>query len=297
MDWVFETVAGTVGFAEGPAWDGEAVLFADIPASRIMRYSPQTGATFVYREETLEGNGLIFDADGNLYGCQGGSDGRRVVRYDAERETVVADRFEGKRLNSPNDLAFDPQGRLWFSDPRYGDFRADLELDHESVYRADPQPDGSWSLHRATFDTTRPNGLLVSPNGKTLYVAQSEYGTDRKRELRAYPIHPDGSLGEYGVLHNFYPHRGIDGMCLDSEGNIVATAGWAESGPGPMIYVFSPTGRVLATHPVPFDRPTNCTWGGPELSTLYVTTGTGHLLAAETDRQGYLIYPAAGRKR
>ncbi|MFN3649554.1 MAG: SMP-30/gluconolactonase/LRE family protein [Armatimonadota bacterium] len=297
MDWVFETVAGPVGFAEGPAWDGEAVLFADIPASRIMRYSPKTGETTVYREGTFEGNGLIFDADGRLYGCQGGGGERRVVRYDADGETVIADRFEGRRLNSPNDLAFDPQGRLWFTDPRYGDFREDMELDHESVYRADPQPDGGWSLHRVTWDTTRPNGLLVSPDGRTLYVAQSEYGADRKRELRAYPIHDDGSLGEHGVLHNFYPHRGIDGMCLDAEGNIVATAGWAESGPGPMIYVFSPTGRVLATHPVPYDRPTNCTWGGPTLSTLYVTTGTGHLLAAETGRQVYLIYPAAGRKR
>lgn len=282
-------MAGPFGFTEGPAWDGGTLLFSDIPSSRILRYSPASGETAVYREGTGEGNGLMFDAAGRLYGCQGG--GRAVVRYEEDGRTIIiADRFEGRRLNSPNDLAFDSQGRLWFTDPRYGDLRSDMELDHESVFRADPQPDGSWSLQRMTYDTTRPNGLLISPDGGILYVAQSEYGDDRKRELRAYPIHADGNLGRYSVLHNFYPHRGIDGMCLDAEGNIVATAGWQESGPGPMIYVFAPNGRVLETHPVPFDRPTNCTWGGAGLATLYVTAGTGHLLAARTERKGSLLY-------
>jgi gluconolactonase len=295
MEWTLEVVAGPFGFTEGPAWEGETLLFADIPADRILRYDPRTGETTVYREGTHEGNGLMLDALGRLYGCQGGSEGRRIVRYEPDGGvTVVADRFEGRRLNSPNDLAFDRQGRLWFTDPRYGDSREDMELEHESVYRADPLPDGSWTLHRVTFDTTRPNGLLISPDGGTLYVAQSEYGVDRKRELRAYPIREDGSVGEHRVLHNFYPHRGIDGMCLDAEGNLIATAGWDASGPGSMLYVFAPSGRVLETHPVPFDRPTNCTWGGPELSTLYVTVATGHVLAAETGRRGYLIYPPVG---
>ena len=300
MDWQFEIAAGPFAFTEGPAWDGEGVYFSDIPTSRILRYDPTAYETAVYREGTCEGNGLMLDASGSLYGCQGGSGGRRVVRYEPDgRVTVIADRFEGKQLNSPNDLAFDARGRLWFTDPRYGDFRDDLELDHESVYRADPQPGAQgtlqWTLQRMTFDTTRPNGLLISPDQRTLYVAQSEYGEERKRELRAYPILENGTLGSYGVLHNFDPHRGIDGMCLDAEGNIVATAGWQESGPGPMIYVFAPNGRVLETHPVPFDRPTNCTWGGPDLETLYVTTGTGHLLAAQTGRTGYLVHPSAAR--
>ncbi len=298
MDWEFRVVAGPFGFTEGPAWDGQALLFSDIPSSRILRYDPATGGTSVYREDTHEGNGLIFGPDGDLYGCQGGAGGRRIVRYERSGGvTVIADRFEGRRLNSPNDLAFDPQGRLWFTDPRYGDFRDDMELDHESVYRCEPRTHGSWSIERVTFDTTRPNGLLVTPDGKTLLVAQSEYGVDRKRELRAYPIREDGTLGRYEVLHNFYPHRGIDGMCLDGEGNIVATAGWAESGPGPMLYLFAPNGRVLDTHPVPFDRPTNCTWGGPDLTTLYVTVGTGHLLATDAGRSGYLVYPPTARRQ
>jgi len=289
-EWQFEIVAGPFGFTEGPAWDGETLFFSDIPSSRILRYDPRTGETGVHREGTSEGNGLTLDAQGQLYGCQGGTgpgEGRRVVRYEPDGSvTVIADRFEGRRLNSPNDLVFDARGRLWFTDPRYGDVRDDMELEHESVFRADPQPDGSWTLHRMTRDTTRPNGLLVTPDLRWLYVAQSEYGLDRKRELRAYPIREDGTLGEHSVLHNFYPHRGIDGMTLDSEGNIIATAGWQESGPGPMLYVFAPNGRVLETHPVPFDRPTNCTWGGPDLSTLYVTVATGHLLAVRTERRG-----------
>lgn len=295
MDWTFEVVAGPFGFTEGPAWDGEALLFADIPTHRILRFDPATREVTTHRTDTHEGNGLMFDAGGSLYGCQGGTGGRRIVRYEKDGTTTpIVSRFESKLLNSPNDLAFDTQGRLWFTDPRYGDFRADMELDHESVFRAVSTESGEWAVERVTFDTTRPNGLLISPDQTTLYVAQSEYGENKKRELRAYPILEDGHLGPYRVLHNFYPHRGIDGMCLDADGNIVATAGWQESGPGPMIYVFSPSGRVLETHPVPFDRPTNCTWGGPALDTLYVTVGTGHLLTTRTGRRAHLVYPATG---
>jgi gluconolactonase len=289
MTWNFELVAGPFSFTEGPAWDGEAVLFTDIPTSRIMRYDPEMGSCAVFRTGTNEANGLMFDKEGQLYACEGG--GRRMVRYNADGSaTVIADRFEGKRLNSPNDLAFDRQGRLWFTDPRYGEREDDLELDHQSVYRADPQADGSWRLHRVTYDTTKPNGLLISPDQKWLYVAQSHYGEGNKRELRAYPLNDDGTAGPYQVLHNFYPHRGIDGMCLDIEGNIIVTAGWQQSGPGPMIYVFAPNGRVLETHPVPVDRPTNCTFGDADLKTLYVTA-SGCLFRVRTEHQGYLIFP------
>lgn len=292
MTWEFEVLAAPMGLTEGPAWDGSGLLFTNIPNSRIMRYAADSGEISVFRTETNKANGLMFDKAGNLYGCEGG--GRRIVRYDANGETVtIAERFEGKRLNSPNDLAIDNAGRIWFTDPRYGDFRDDMELDHESVYRLDPQSDGDWSITRMTFDTTAPNGLLLSPDNRTLYVAQSKYGEGQKRELRAYPILEDGSLGEGQVLHNFYPHRGIDGMCLDSEGNLVACAGWELGGPGGMIYVFAPNGRVLETHPLPCQRPTNCTFGGPDLQDLYVTSIEGHLLRAHTDRRGLLLYPPA----
>lgn len=279
MAWHFELIAGPFGgITEGPVWEGATLLFSNIRNNRLMRYDPNTGACTVVRTGTNEGNGLVLDGEGQVYCCEGGSEGRRVVRYRSDGTTdVIADRFEGKRLNSPNDLTFDAQGRLWFTDPRYGDYRDDMELDHESVYRCDPQPGGRWTIHRMTYDTTSPNGLVISHDQKTLYVAQSKYGVNEKRELRVYSILDDGTLGQYNILHNFYPHRGIDGMCLDPDGNIIATAGWEQSGPGPMIYVFAPNGRVLATHPVPVDRPTNCCLGDPDLCSLYVTTIGGHL--------------------
>ena len=299
MSWEFEQVAGPYGFTEGPAWNGEAVLFTDISTSRVMRYDPASGECTTFRSGTNEANGLIFDKDGDLYACEGstlftdGEGGRRVSRYNADgTTTVVAQEFERKRLNSPNDLAFDARGRLWFTDPRYGEETADLELDHRSVYRLDPLGDDSWEIARVTYDTTSPNGILVSRDGTWLYVAQSAYGDNNPRELRRYPINDDGSTGACEVLHNFYPHRGIDGMCWDSDGNIIATAGWEESGPGPMLYVFAPNGRVLETHPLPTDQPTNCTFGDPDLQTLYVTAG-GCLFRTRPGRKGYLIYPSS----
>jgi gluconolactonase len=293
MSWEFEHVAGPFTLAEGPVWDGKTLLFTDIRASRIMRYDPQTGRCDVYRTDTHNANGLRMDGVGRVYACEGG--GRRTTRDEPDGSvTVLADRFEGKKLNSPNDIAIDTRGRVWFTDPRYDppelfEDGGALELGHESVYCLDPAADGAWAIRRMTFDTTKPNGLLLSPDEKTLYVAQSHYGEGNKRELRAYPIRDDDTLGAYDVLHNFYPHRGIDGMTLDAEGNIVATAGWQQSGPGPMIYVFAPNGRVLETHPVPEDRPTNCTFGGEDLSTLYVTTIGGWLLRAKTHRKGIVI--------
>jgi gluconolactonase len=291
MSWEFEKVAGPYRFTEGPAWDGSGMLFSDIPNNRIMRFDPETGQTTEHISNTNEANGLMFDKDGLLYACEGG--GRCLSRYDRDgARSVLCDSFEGKRLNSPNDVAIDTQGRAWFTDPRYGGNRENMELDHESVFRLDPQDDGSWTVKRITFDTTRPNGLLVSPDSKTLYVAESDPGEGEKRELRAYPINDDGTVGDYEILHNFFPHRGIDGMCLDTEGNLVATAGSTRSGPGPMIYVFAPSGRVLETHPMEVD-PTNCTFGDADLQTLYVTNAPGELWRARTDRKGWLIYPSA----
>lgn len=301
MSWNFELLVEPYGgVSEGPAWDGSGLLFTQIHACRIMRWDPATRACTVFRENTNYTNGLMFDRDGRLYACQGG--GRAVVRYERDGGlTVLADRYEGKRLNLPNDLAIDLEGRIWFTDPWYegaaGPWSRDrslMELDHESVYRLDPQPDGSWSIHRVTFDTTRPNGILFSLDYRTLYVAQSGRLPEEKRELRAYPVRGDGTLGPCQVLHDFGEWRGIDGMCLDTEGHIIATAGTSEGGPGPMIYVFSPSGEILERHPVPCSKPTNCTFGDSDLKTLYVTSIEGHLFRARTERQGRLLYPPLG---
>jgi gluconolactonase len=284
MEWKFERVAGPFKFTEGPVWDGTAVLFTDIPNCRIMRYDPASGTFAEYRTDTNEANGLALDREGRLYACE--VIGRRIARYEPDgTSSTVADAYDGRRLNSPNDLVVDPQGRIWFTDPRYRTTMPPMELDHESVYRLDPQPDGFWTVVRMTYDTTRPNGLIVTPDMKTLYVAQSENRPEGPRELRAYPILEGGTLDEYDVLHDFGSHRAIDGMTLDEDGNIVATAGSEQSGPGSMVYVFAPSGRVLETHPTPAS-PTNCTFGDGDLQTLYVTATDGCLYRARTGRRG-----------
>ena len=300
MRWKFELLMkpSAVPLTEGPVWDGEHLYFTHIRASRIMRYDPKSGALGEWRTGTNRTNGLAFDEQGRLFGCCSG--GRTIVRFDPDgRIVTIADRVESKKLNTPNDLAIDRKGRIWFTNPwNEGNIDATerQELDNRSVLRADPRPDGNYTVTRVTFDTTQPNGVLVSQDQSTLYVAESGYASDVNRELRAYPIREDGSLGTYSTLFTWGAdakglHRGIDGMCLDRDGNIVATAGWEVSGAGPMIYVFTPRGRVLETHPVPANRPTNCCFGGPDLTTLFVTTTQGHFFKAQTDRVGWAMYP------
>ena len=300
MSWQFQLLNKPWGgVTEGPVWDGEALYYTHIPTSRIMRFDPKTEEITQARGDTNRTNGLCYDAGGRLFGCCSG--GRAIVRFDPDGTTAtIADRLDGKKISTPNDLAVDRQGRVWFTNPwNAGNIDATEieELDHRSVLRADPQPDGSYSVSRVTFDTTMPNGVLVSIDQRTLYVAESNSDrNDIDRELRAYPIKDDGSLGPYRVLHAFSKdstgvHRGIDGMCLDIDGNIIATAGWNRAGPGPLIYVFSPNGRVIETHRVPCDMPTNCCFGGPGMTTLFMTSLNGQLFRAETDRVGWAMYP------
>jgi gluconolactonase len=300
MSWKFELLMKPEGelITEGPVWTGEEILFTHIRKSRILRYDLKSGAITVWREGTNRTNGLCFDAHGRLFGCCSG--GRSILRFDADgKNTVIADRVDGRKLSTPNDLAIDRKGRIWFTNPvNEGNWDPTEveELDNRSVLRADPQQDGSYTVTRVTFDTTQPNGILVSQDQRTLYVAESGYTRGIARELRAYPIKGDGSLGTPDVLFTWGEdargvHRGIDGMCLDADGNIVATAGWEVSGPGPMLYVFSPNGRVLETHPVAANRPTNVCFGGADMSTVFVTSTNGHFFKAQTHRTGWAMYP------
>jgi gluconolactonase len=300
MSWKFELLMKPEGelITEGPVWTGEEILFTHIRKSRILRYDLKSGAITVWREGTNRTNGLCFDAHGRLFGCCSG--GRSILRFDADgKNTVIADRVGGRKLSTPNDLAIDRKGRIWFTNPvNEGNWDPTEveELDNRSVLRADPQQDGSYTVTRVTFDTTQPNGILVSRDQRTLYVAESGYTRGIARELRAYPIKGDGSLGTPDVLFTWGEdargvHRGIDGMCLDADGNIVATAGWEVSGPGPMLYVFSPNGRVLETHPVAANRPTNVCFGGADMSTVFVTSTNGHFFKAQTHRTGWAMYP------
>ena len=300
MSWRFELVEKPYGgVTEGPIWDGSSLLFTHIPTSRIMIYDLEFEEISEAITNTNHTNGLAYDSEGNLYGCCSG--GRSIVKFnDDGSTTTIANEVDGHKLNTPNDLAVDRKGRIWFTNPWNAgniDPSEVEELDNRSVLMSEPNPDGTYTTSRVTFDTTMPNGILVSRDQKTLYVAESNSERlDIDRELRAYPIKDDGTLGDYVTLHTFGSdkgavHRGIDGMCLDADGNIVATAGWESAGPGPMVYVFSPEGRILETHPISCNRPTNCCFGGPDMTTLFVTSTDGHFYRAETDRVGWAIYP------
>ena len=270
MSWQWDLVHHHEFITEGPVWDGRYLFYSEIGASRTWRYDPDSGERVVWREHTGRANGMLRAPGGGLLACEGG--GRRVVRYRADAPAeVIADRFEGKQFNEPNDLAQADSGRIWFTDPNYGG--RPMQLDHESVYCVDP---GS-PPRRVTFDTNRPNGVLLNADESELYVAESPHRLGQRRQLRAYPIAADGSLDGHRVLHDFGFGRGVDGMTRTTEGLIVATAGHHERGPGPMIYVFEPSGRVVSTHPSPADRPTNCTFAEAGRGVLYVTFAGGEL--------------------
>lgn len=295
MSWDFEKVAGPYGSpTDGPVWDGEALLFTqltfpfNVANNRILRYDPSSGDVTDFRRWTNRTCGLAFSRSGVLYGAQSG--GRRLVRFNADGSTSpLAHKLGGIYHNQPKDLVVDSQDRIWFCDP-HGDLREAMnpqihdKLDHASVLRLEsPSLDGS--ITRLTYDTDAPMALALSPDERTLYVAESSEEPDGPRDLRAYSLLANGALGQYRLLHTFGRdggegrggvHRGIYGMCLDKDGNVVAVAGGEEAGPGPMAYVITPEGRILGSHPLP-EAPTNCAFGGPESNDLYVTTIEGSL--------------------
>lgn len=285
--WEFERVAGPFGRTEGPVWNGSILQFTDIPNDVIYAFDPTDGSCKVAYTDTNGAIGMALGPDAALYVCEGGA--RRVVRYEpGGRRHCVAATYQEDRLNRPNDLVFDASGRLWFTDNTYGMAPEDRELDHESVYRIDPQH--RKKPERMTFDTRKPNGILISRSQEYLFVADSPLvhrdQSDGPPQLRAYPIEPDETLGEYEVIHDYQTHRGIDGMCLDEDGNILAAAGSEDGGPGPRIDVFAENGELLDSHPVPTSAPTNCAFGGPDLRTLYATDLDGYLLRSPLDRTG-----------
>jgi gluconolactonase len=156
-------------------------------------------------------------------------------------------------------------------------------LEHASVLRLDHEAARKlWDLRRVTFDTRAPRAVAVSADGCTLYVAETDNSPGGARELRAYSLEHGEVVGAPVVMHTFGEdhrgvHRGIEGLCLDARGNVLACAGWSRSGPGSMIYVFAPGGEILGSHRVPGDAPVNCAFGDADLATLYVTTGSGEL--------------------
>jgi gluconolactonase len=276
-----EKVWGEGSFTEGPAYGPDrCVYFSDI-GNRIMKYDPATGKTTVYREPSGRANGLDFDAQGRLVACEGANTGgnRRVSITDKDGKVrTLADRWQGKRFNSPNDLTIDTKGRVYFTDPRYvGD--EPREIPTESVYRIDP--DGT--VTQIITDVQKPNGIILAPDMKTLYLADNN--PTGNRHLLAFALKPDGTVGPKRVLHDFGKGRGIDGMCVDVKGNIYATAG---TGKAAGVYVFSPEGKQLAFIPTPED-PTNCVFGGKDRKTLYITAGKS-LYRIRLKIEGFAVY-------
>jgi gluconolactonase len=287
MPWDFELVAGpTGGLTDGPIWDGRGLIYTDMGSSAIQRYDPATNRVTVFRPFWTRMKGLALGPDGMLYGCQSGS--RRLVRFNRDGSaSPLQARLDGKMHNAPDDLVIDRQGRIWFSDPHDEARGPEVRpmLDHASVLRAERTGWSMWTLTRMTFDTTCPRAVLLSEDERTLYVAESPAGPDASPELRSYSLLDNDALGEPRVLHRFgRGERGVDGMCWDTAGNIVAAAGSSAAGPGPMLYVFAPRGEILETEGAPADEPTNCSFGDSDLRTLYVTTSEGHLFRGRVAR-------------
>jgi gluconolactonase len=247
-----EKIADGFAFTEGPACDGKGNLyFTDIPNEKIMKWSVH-GELSTFRENSGRANGLYFDDEGNLLVCEGGN--RRLTSISPEGEvTVLADSYQGKKLNSPNDLWIHPDGGIYFSDPRYGS-EDDLELDGFYVFYL---PTEGGKPIRVIDDLVKPNGVIGTSDGKWLYVADAGDGKTYR-----YAIQPDGSLTE----KKLFAPIGSDGMTLDEDGNLYLT--WQS------VHVFSPVGERITTIEVP-ESPANVTFCGKEGKTLFITARKG----------------------
>ena len=288
-----EKLAEGFDWTEGPVWrkQGGYLLFSDIPKNTVFRWKEGEGLSIYLRPagyaagtnppgREIGTNGLTFDAKGTLVVADHGNRGISRWNDSLFTRTVVVDRYEGKRFNSPNDLVWAPNGDLYFTDPSYGlrDGNADKakELPFNGVFRLS----ASGQLSLVTRDLTFPNGIALSPDGRTLYVAVSD--NDAHPEIWAYPVNADGSVGTGRV---FYDARArvkqglqgaLDGMKVDAKGNVFTT------GPGGIL-VLSPAGKHLGTI-VPGDVVANCAWGD-DGSTLYMTVNH-QLMRVRTSTKG-----------
>ena len=217
-----------------------------------MVFDPKSQKTTVYREKSGKANGLWWTPADALLACEGGN--RQLTRTDASGNVVVlADKFDGKRFNSPNDLVQDEVGGVYFTDPRYGK-RDDMEMKVEGVYYYNRRK----NVTRVIDDIARPNGVLLSNDHKTLYVADTV-----GKKIYAYDVTGEGTIAN----KRDFAAIGSDGLTIDERGNIYAT--WQGK-----VWIFSPEGKELAQIECP-EGPANCTLGGPNGNTLYITARTG----------------------
>ncbi|MDP6538760.1 MAG: PmoA family protein [Planctomycetota bacterium] len=246
-------------FTEGPAWSSgrSSLLFSDIPANRIYELDA-AGEISVFREPSHYANGLLVDELGRLWACEHG--GRRVSRgaLDDADPKALAYEFGGARLNSPNDLALRGDGHLYFTDPPYGLLGKPSELGANHVFHRTPK--GELEVVFRGGESSRPNGIRLSPRGDRLYVAFTDEGV-----VRRFPVAPDGTTGESEEFAKTSP--GPDGMAVDRDGNLYVTA---KAG----VEVFSPGGERWGVIEVP-QKPANCAFGGSDGRTLFITARKG----------------------
>ena len=259
---VAEQIAGGFGFTEGPVWYGDCLLFSDIPNNRIVRWRRLSEGPEVttFRTPSGNSNGLTLDKSQRLIVCEHSA--RRLTRTEPDGSiTILAERYQGKRLNSPNDVVVRSDGSIYFTDPPYG--LANLtdwkELPFNGVYRL--APDGELILLVDDFD--RPNGVALSPDETILYVNDTA-----RRHIRSFDVSPDGSIGNDRVLIEMQlPELGApDGMKADREGNIYCT------GPGGF-WIIEPGGNNLGRIMTP-ELPANMAWGDADWKSLYLTART-----------------------
>jgi gluconolactonase len=256
-------LAGDFRFTEGPAADARGdIYFTDIPNNRILKWSVEEGKLSTFLENSGGANGLYFDKDGNLLACQGGA--RRLVSISAKGEiTVLAERYDGKKFNSPNDLWIDPKGGVYFTDPRYGN-REGMEQDGEHVYYLAPD---YRNVTRVIDDMVRPNGVIGTPDGRRLFVA--DHGAGR---TYSYRINQDGTLSD----KQLFAPQGSDGLALDTRGNLYLTT--------KVVAVYNSQGERIQEIQIP-EGPANLTFGGPDNQTLFVTARTS-LYAVQMETRG-----------
>lgn len=262
-------IANGFDWVEGPVWFGDAncLLFSDIPNNRIMRWIPGVG-TSVFRTPSNFANGNTRDREGRLLTCEHGT--RRVTRTEPDGSiTVIADGFEGRRLNSPNDVIVRSDGSIWFSDPHYGiktdyeGYRSEQELPCQ-VYRVDPH---SGAIAVVVDEMAGPNGLAFSPDEKLLYVADTGamFDADARRHIRVFDVDDDGRLGNGRVFHTIEPGA-ADGIRLDRDGNV-----WSSAADG--VHCIAPDGRLLGKVRVP-ELVSNLCFGGRAKHELFITATT-----------------------
>jgi gluconolactonase len=268
-------------WAEGPAWNGvgKYLVWSDIPNDVQLRWLEDDGHVSVMRRPAGNSNGNTFDREGRQVSCEHGH--RRVVRYEYDgRITVLADRFNGKPLNAPNDPVVHPDGGIWFTDPGYGALgeyegnKGALEL-KEAVYRIDPN---SGQLAKVADDLFKPNGLCFSPDYKTLYVADTgaSHYPQAPRDIRAYDVVDGTKLArgrEFASMKMAGPLGDLagmaDGIRCDVEGNVYAGAGWVGHGYDG-VHVFAPDGVRIGQILLP-EICSNVCFGGPKRNRLFMT--------------------------